>query len=190
MIVVSFFTNEKYGRHAVEMSKSAARVGLERVHVYHREDLGTHVRNVSHKPKVILQALQEHRQDVLFVDADTRFHQHPTLLFQTDAEFACYFHRKDYCWAGTIWVKYPHGRRYVEAWQEACDSGAYRLTRYALYPALQTIPDRRVLHLPPSYSWAPIMMRSRFPGARPVIEDLLTDMNVPEQRDDYGKEAK
>ncbi len=185
LLVASYYTNETYKAHAAIMEKTANRVGLECA-LYEAEDKGNHVLNTHQKPGIILRALEEHKDcNILFVDADCRFRQHPSLFYETDLPFGCYFYQRDYAWSGVLWIGNPGGKPFIEAWKKLVDENPRQHTRRALVPAIEKTGSHRVLRLPPAYLWVERWFRGRFPGASPVIEDLVSDEFVPEQRDDY-----
>lgn len=171
MIVIGYFTDEKYGRLARRMGRSAEEVGLT-CQLYSFEDLGSWQLNVNQKPKAILRALQEYPdQDVLYVDADAVFRQYPKELEAVDKDLAVWFHGP-WSVSGTVFVKNrPGGREIVEAWIKECDAHPDQHDDAVnLYEVLKRLGRTRAHRLPPSYYWMADSMRARFPTAVPVIE--------------------
>ena len=178
MIVVSFYTNDKYKAMAERMKASAERVGLN-VHLYDysSEDTSGWCNILYLKPHVILRALDEHKQDVLWVDADTRFRQHPTELFRMtgDPYIACYVEGKKYLWGGLMWVRNAEGgRQIMELWKEENLKFPKGLDDHNCYHAIRRAGlGEKVFRLPPAYQWNGKMSQYRFPGAVPVVEHEL-----------------
>ena len=69
-IVISFYTdNWKYPMYASKMEQDCERLGLD-CHIVHVEDTGTWIDNTSLKPQFILDAINELKRSVLWIDVD------------------------------------------------------------------------------------------------------------------------
>lgn len=97
MVVVTFYTPE-YKQEATELLVSCDNFGVD-VKAYPKPSKGSWVHNCTMKAEVILEALAEHQTGVVWVDADARFRDIPSLFDRLDAyDFGCY-------WIPNVWNK-------------------------------------------------------------------------------------
>lgn len=97
MVVVTFFTPE-YKQEAEELKKTCDGFSIK-LAAYPKPSKGSWVHNCTMKAEVILEALAEHQTGVLWVDADARFRDVPSLFDRLDAyDFGCY-------WIPNVWNK-------------------------------------------------------------------------------------
>lgn len=173
MIVVAYQTAEEYRRHSLAMADSADRVGLS-TKIYAKRDLGDWVKNVRMKPTVLREAMEELKEDIIFVDADARFRSYPGELVRPWCEFAAYYSTNYDIWSGTIYLKYAPGwERYIDAWLAIQDKYPDKHDDYRLGEGLLAVKRPQIMRLPPSYNWVERTMRARFPGATPVVEHMM-----------------
>jgi len=180
MKTISFYTNAEYKELAERMKYTGERVGLD-VHLY---DLSKETVDQSWgkilfwKPHLVLRAMEEFQgQDILWVDADVQWQNHPTLLFQVpdDKCVACYVEAMRYLWGGLLWVRNSDGGRdMMRAWIAENEKAPDGLDDHNAFWAFMKGGYRGRIHrLPPTYCWTEVVMRRRFPTAVPVIEHEL-----------------
>lgn len=171
MIVISFYTNEKYKLQAEEMKASAVAVGL-RCELIERPDRGSWWKNCNQKSEVILEALDKYgNEPILWQDADTRFRKYPELLDQIDADMAAFFYSPRIPIGGTLWFNGQKARKYVEAWAKMVRENPTREDDSINFrDALASVKNSRIEHLPPAYCWNEKTFRGCYPGVTdPVI---------------------
>jgi hypothetical protein len=178
MKVVSFYTNDRYREMAEKMKASAESVGLDcHIYEYREEDAIGWGKILYLKPIIILRAMEEFGDDILWCDADTRFHQHPNELFQMagDPWIAAYVEGKRYLWGGFMWVQNSDGgRKIMDIWQKENQMFPRGLDDHNCWQAIMKYGLGKHVHrLPPSYQWNGWISQRRFPGAVPVVEHKL-----------------
>jgi hypothetical protein len=180
LVIVTYFTDQKYADYARALLESAAALGLEAVAVK-RPDLGAWKKNLSHKPEVILTAMQAMiEDDILFVDSDARMIRAPLLALEPgDSEILVYYPMADRPAGGTIFARnMPPVRSVIARWSTIMAENPSRSIpgmawdEACLYDALKEArrAGRRVASFPPSYCWIERRMRSAYPTVDPVIE--------------------
>jgi hypothetical protein len=131
MIVISYFTeNTPYEKEADKLKKSLNKFNLN-YRIYGVESLGSWQRNTQMKPRIIVYALNNHQEDVLFVDADATFHARPE-IFPIKCDFAAHLMDKAF-WkqstkkrthslmSGTLYFPYTEkAYEVLDAWQRSC----------------------------------------------------------------------
>lgn len=84
MLAVTFYTeNTKYEDEARQLEKSLLKFNIP-YKFYPIESTGNHVKNVQHKPSVILQALEQSEENIIWMDADNIVLDYPTTLMDLD----------------------------------------------------------------------------------------------------------
>jgi hypothetical protein len=169
--VTGFFTNDKYKALAFEMRKSVEAFGFPCV-LYDLPDEGKWTANVNLKPKAILYALEAADGDsVLYLDADARMVQKPELIPASDYDVAVYYESKDRPCGGSMWFhSLERCGKLVETWAANVKSSPDSADDWQNFKAALDEHKPKILHLPPAYNYHKPTMRSRFPGAKPVIE--------------------
>jgi len=85
MLVVTFYTkNTPYEDEAKKLEKSLVKFQLP-YKFYPVESKGDHVKNVQMKPIIILQALREHEDNIVWMDSDNIVLDYPSKLYDLDA---------------------------------------------------------------------------------------------------------
>jgi hypothetical protein len=171
MIVVSFYTNEKYRLHAEAMKASAEAVGLK-CEITAKPDRGSWYLNCNQKSSFVLECLEKYgNEPVLWQDADTRFLSYPKLLDTLDADMAAFFYSPRVPIGGTLWFNGQRAKRYVQTWAKVVSDNHTREDDSINFrDALASIKNPRIQHLPPAYCWNEKSFRGSFPGVtEPVI---------------------
>ena len=169
MIVVSFYTSEKYQKNAEALKASAEGVGLKCV-ISPRPDLGSWWANCNQKSEFVLECIDKYNEPILWQDADTRFLGYPALLDSIDADMAAFFYNPTVPIGGTLWFNGKRGRRYAEAWAKiVADNPTREDDSINFRQALRSVPKASIYHLPPSYCWNEGHMRPSYPTAEPII---------------------
>lgn len=171
MYVTGFYTNDKYKVMAFEMRKSVEVFGFTCV-LYDMPDQGKWTANVNLKPDIILHALECADGDsVLYLDADARMVSKPELIPSPDHDVAMYYEGKHRPCGGSIWFhSLKRCKDLVELWAANVKSSPESADDWRnLQAALEKLKPR-IKRLPPAYNYHKPTMRSRFPGAKPVIE--------------------
>lgn len=172
MLVVSYYTNEKYRRHAEAMKASAEAVGLKCI-IEPKPDLGAWWKNCNYKSAFVLECLDRFGDEpILWQDSDTRFLKYPKLLEEIDADMAAFFWSTTIPIGGTLWFNgRSRARRYVEAWAKTvADNPTREDDSINFRESLASIRKAHIKHLPPTYCWNEPSMRLSYPGVTdPVI---------------------
>lgn len=179
MKTISFYTNDEYRHMAESMKASAEGVGLD-VHLYDmtQEAAGqSWGQALFWKPHLVLRAIEEFKTDILWVDSDVTWLNHPTLLFRVPPQHhvACYVEARKYLWGGLMWVRNSQtGRDMMRAWIAENERVPRGLDDHNAYWAFMKGGFRgSIHHLPNTYCWTEVIMRRRFPTAVPVLEHAL-----------------
>jgi len=179
MKTISFHTNPEYKVMSDHMKATAESVGLD-VQLYDlsQEAAGQGWGHVLFwKPHVILRAMEEFKTDILWVDSDVTWMNHPTLLFRVPEQkaVACYVEATKYLWGGLVWVRNSAaGREMMKAWIKENELVPKGLDDHNAYWAFMKGGYRGQIHrLPNTYCWTEVIMRRRFPTAAPILEHAL-----------------
>ena len=170
MIVISFYTSEKYRLHAQAMRESAESVGLK-CEITQKPDLGSWWMNANQKSAFVLECLEKYGDEkLLWQDADTRFLKYPILLDSLEHDMAAFFFSPRVPIGGTIWFNGHKAKRYVAAWAKMVQENPTREDDSINFrDALSSVKNSSIQHLPPSYCWNEKSMRASYPGAQPII---------------------
>ena len=99
------------------------------------KNLGSWQNNTSYKPTFILEMLEKHKEDVVFLDADATIEQYPKLFFEIPNEYniACHWldwykfwkntegESKRHLLSGTMMIRYNlETVDYIKKWIDAC----------------------------------------------------------------------
>ncbi|MHC4644225.1 MAG: putative nucleotide-diphospho-sugar transferase [Planctomycetota bacterium] len=103
---------------------------LERLRLPHEvlpiEDKGGFHANVRHKPRFILQQMEEHRDRkyICWIDADAVVMRLPMAFYRLYADLAVHWREGVELLSGTmLWRNTPRTRQFVQAWAEQCENG-------------------------------------------------------------------
>lgn len=169
MIVVSFYTNEKYQKQAEALKESTESFGAK-CEITKLPDRGSWWLNCNQKSAFILECIDRYNEPVLWQDADTRWIQYPRLFNYIDADMAAFFYSPTVPIGGTLWWNGKRARRYVETWAKVVANNPTREDDSINFKeALVSVRNSNICHLPPAYCWHEASMRGSFPTADPVI---------------------
>lgn len=169
--VFSMHTNDLYKEQAEQMAASARFYGLA-TELFERPDLGSWWQNCNQKSQLVLEMITKYPDEIsVWVDADCRFVDKPNLFYEIgDFDIAMFFANQTYFSSAVLWLNGKRALPYVEGW---CDNVEANPTleddMHNFRASVQEQTHRGVFHLPPAYCWAKREMRSKFPGAKPVI---------------------
>ena len=178
MIVAAFSTNETYEKMARDLAASVEAFGYECM-LFKCEDTGAWTRNVNHKPTVIKSALMAAAGDsVFYIDADARMVQKPTLIPSDEWDVAVYYDTPTRPCGGSMWFhSLERCGALVDDWIANVAAAPESADDWINFKAALDKHKPRILHLPPSYNYHKPTMRSRFPGAKPVIEHYCSGIH-------------
>lgn len=176
-LVVSYFTDGFYEREAFELLRSCQQFELDYL-ISEVPNLKSWEKNASFKPSFLkgIHAEYPHR-DILWVDADARFRQFPS-LFVNDLVAPVGYHlwRGKTPASGTVYLRRGEGRgEILERWIQECIKSPHTSDQ----PPLQKVAARleSIILLPVEYCWIydvnPMTMKKGTqPTSRPVIEHM------------------
>ena len=186
-IVISYYTDEFYAQHCLEMSQTAHFFGLT-THLYEMDSLDDWELNCLQKPLVIAQAMEDFPDDpILFVDSDARFRMYPSLFDNQKGHFGyCKFNwpeitngaREDIeVSSAVLYLKNVAAtRNLVSLWKDACERNIRDKAKVWDQKVLQKIlsgykwPAKdKVFEIPHSYNQ---IFDSMSHLGQPVIEQL------------------
>lgn len=112
---VSFYTPE-YANHAQGLIESLDQFGLD--HDIHRiESNGSWLKNCAAKPRFVRDMLDRHRRPVVWVDADARIRQRPTLFDELACDVAAHLRDGQELLSGTLYfADTPQARKILDEW--------------------------------------------------------------------------
>lgn len=186
MIVVSFFTDEKYEKYASDLRASLARLGI-RGDIQKIRDLGSWKKNTHQKASFIRRKIDEHsREDaVVWIDADAIVCEELSFFESPSFHVACYRWRdlddgRSPGWnnwgrlmSGTVYFRNSDFSRMVlDAWVDENERFPDRMDQKNLASVLAKI-DRndwpKLARLPIEYCWIERHMRKFHLGKSPVV---------------------
>jgi len=177
MIYISYFTKSTPYDHVAKshLIPSLKRWNL-RCDVQGLPSLGNWLSNVSLKPKFILDMLNKHKEDVVFLDADATIEQKPELLDNIPSEYDIAVHYLDWnTWygkgnkkellSGTMFLRNnPKVKSLYEEWYK--ESKKYkRWEQLILEDIIKERGDIKVYELPLSYCY----IKSRPNDKQPLV---------------------
>jgi hypothetical protein len=179
MIVVSFYTNAVYMKHAAELKKSCEAFGIP-CEIDQLEDRGGWMKNVQQKPEFIRQKMLKHQEEtVVWLDADCVIRAKPELLM---GDLACDVAAYSARYAGDVWGSTilfrptDLAQEVVAQWQLRINEKPMWQDNLCLKFAISLdTPAAKLVQLPISYTWTEWMMRSWDTKAKPVIEHLAVE---------------
>ncbi|ANS05711.1 hypothetical protein [uncultured Mediterranean phage] len=187
MKVITFYTTgeakeqKKYQSLANKLVQSGKPFGIDVV-AYHKGYPGCWRDALYLKAKVIREALSDFpKDDILWLDADSYFVSHPSLLFQfpESKHTAGYCATKGWFWGCTHWFRNtPQSVALVESWiKENEEYNEYLDDHNFFYMVNRDKKIGMFTDLPPTYAWLPRYHRPRFGRATPVIIQGMTGCN-------------
>jgi hypothetical protein len=149
------------------------------------QSLGSWQSNTSYKATFILQMLEKHQEDIVFLDADAEIREYPDLLGNIPAEFKVAFHFLDKTkWynrqlseplellSGTAFFRYcPEVLALVKIWKENCNRQPGVWEQKILQKTLEE-STIEAFHLPLEYCYIATLPNGNPPHvsvSRPVI---------------------
>jgi len=143
-------------------------VGLELPYCIEEiKDLGSWKKNTDFKPVFIKQCLEKLNDDVVFTDADSIIHKHPSLFWIIQQEgYDLAYHllwwKEHYSWhtnsnrrevlSGTLFLRNNDRiKRLIDKWIELTKS--YCWEQQALAEAIKQMPNLKIYELPRSYTY-------------------------------------
>lgn len=174
-VFVSYFTNSLYERFSTPLRESLERLGLK-CDIEASHDLGTPTANKNHKPAFILKKLEEHGEDVVWLDVDSRAWTSPEILLQSpDCDLAGCFWHEWFCYGGTLYFRNSRpSRELLDLWKAETLEHPQFADDQNLTHVLLRKPPVRVLHLPGTYRW----IKRLNPGLEPSVHAVIEHYEV------------
>ena len=118
-VIVSFYTPE-YEKEAERFEKSVRRFGFE-TDIIRIPKRGTWLKTIYWRANFLLEMLEKHRRDIVWIDCDAEMCQYPELFDDFDADFgihhALWVDREDEYLGGTMYFKYsPQTLEFMKLW--------------------------------------------------------------------------
>ncbi len=175
--IVSYWAGAAYERHAKVLEATARAAGVP-ITVYAAEDAGDWQRNTLMKPDFILKAMEEHpKDDIVWCDADCSVLQFPELFNTLDGMNVAIFAEAEGTNGSVSFFRNNQAARQIlKLWQQENVASDHEPDDRNLFNVLKRHGMGRVHFLDPAYCWNEGIMRSRYPGAQPVIEMHLVHM--------------
>lgn len=188
-IYTNFFTPE-YSSEIKRLQTSAARFGLETDFVPLAEKReGSWLRTIYWRPEFLLEQLQKHKRDLVWVDADAEVMQYPSIFDNFEAHVGVYRNPKafwdpktDEYLGGTIYLKYDSVTiSFLEAWIKLnADFPNEELSQIVLKKAIEKFLGRKrfvLKELPATYCQIFDLMDK---AGEPVIQHYQASRRVRE----------
>lgn len=183
-LVINFYT-EKYAKHAQTMKESVRRFGFE-VESQLVEKTGDWLHMVQYKAQYMLDKLQEHKRDVLWLDADSVVNEYPSLFCDFAGDVGVHYidwgkhtngvrNQKELDSAVMYLAYNPRVVRMLKAWVKAVAEAPMRCEQLTLQYMLETYNTDNpkyavaVVDLPAEYCTIFDLMGN---VERPVIEQF------------------
>lgn len=183
VIVVSYFTDEKYKKYADGLHASLVRLGIKS-DIERAPDLGSWRKNTHHKAAFLRAKLDQHRDEgaVVWIDADAVVAEDLTLFQDAPFDVAAYRWRDSQLYTGAGWHNYGRlmsgtayfkntdfSRMVLDAWILENEKQPDRMDQKNLATVLSKVDSSRLACLPPEYCWIERYMRKLEPMAWPVV---------------------
>lgn len=179
-LFISFHTGGLYERHANELAETLHRFDLP----YEIEQMpctGKWCGNCAMKPTFILQKMEQWPdRPIVWVDADARIRQMPTMFMQMTAstDFAAHWLDRVELLSGTLYFGGTHGSiDLARDWQRRCVAEPGVWDQRHLSASVTSMPELNVVYLPEGYTrifdrW------KKMPADQIVIEHLQASRNA------------
>ena len=181
--IVYFTTGTKYQLEADECIKTLKQFGLK-FKCYEVPNFGTWQKNTQHKAKVVRYALNDNKENIVYLDADARIRQYPKLFDTLDADMGCHFRRGRELLSGTVFFKNcPACHMVVNDWIEENKQHPDlwdQKTLHAVVLRYQAEGKLKVENTPPAYTQIHDSMAHY--GA-PVIEHMQASRTLKKALD-------
>ena len=166
--VIAFHTDDAlYSEQIANLRKSLRRFDIP-FSIKVVPDLGSWRANTLAMSGYILEAFDEHEENLVFLDADAVVRQYPALFDEIDTDFACHYRNGQELLAGTMYFKNcAKVKKFVSDWAECSRKrGDHLAAQTGIEDALR-MNNLKTYELPAPYTLIFDMMKSQGP---PVIE--------------------
>lgn len=174
IVLISYYTDLLYGRHAAKLADSAEKFGIEH-DIQPVPDRGSWRENNLFKPAFIRLAMEAHPgKAVMWVDADALILQDPVECFTDDFDVAAYFWEPGKPWGGTLVFRPTEAAMIaLGSWVDFCATYQPLMDQDTLGLALYKRVGFRFKHLPAAYCWVEKIHRLHHGITQPVIEHYM-----------------
>lgn len=152
---VAFHTGGNYGRHVAEMQETAEKFGVV-TSVWQLPNLGDWCANCSQKSVFVSFVMNLYPgQPIVYIDADARFRQVPTLLLNMppECDFAAHWLDGNELLSGTLYLSGSVASVELAAdWKRRCIAEPNVWDQQHLSAAVTARPTLNVINLPESYT--------------------------------------
>ncbi len=168
-LVVSFYTNELYGRLASRLAHSCEAFGLDH-DIRAREARNDWISNCAQKPLHILEMLNEHDRDLLWVDADAEFVSEPVGL-DVECDFAFFITAWHRYMSGTLLIRNTDASRSMVADWVACQSSRPGdMDEMTMRTVVEDMgDDLATVQLDPGYLYVFDIWPVEYPMCKPIV---------------------
>lgn len=131
-IYIGFYTkNTPYEEEAIQMSKTVEKHNLK-CKLYGIDSCRSWLKNAMQKPKIILQALEEFKQPIVYLDADARVEKYPSLFENIKEDFGVNIRLKGGVSFFTCTMFFNYNKNCIELlhnWINRCEKGEIAIQR-------------------------------------------------------------
>lgn len=170
-IIVSYYTSPFYQREAFELARSCQRFSMD-YHIEGVPDLGSWIANTNHKPAFLMRIDQTYPdRNIVWVDADGRIRQYPTLFNGLSVDVAFHSWRGKTVASGTVFLRAGEARgRALRAWLGEVLKSPMATDQVCLGRAIKHNFD--LGELPVEYCWIYDHVEVSPDNSNPVIEHM------------------
>lgn len=149
--ISAYTVNTIYEEHIKKLKLSFEKFNLD-YKFYSYEDRGDWKKNCAAKSEFILQALEEFKCPIVWIDADAEVNQNPSIFSGLNNYDIAFRSEKNALMSGTLWFDYNEtSTNLVKNWVNTCKEYDYLMDQVALDVCLADFPNIRVFNLPVEY---------------------------------------
>ncbi len=167
-LVISYYTDALYESLARRLGESCSRYGLEH-DIRKRGCRGEWIRNCAQKPTHIMEMLEEHDRDVLWVDADAEFVGEPIGL-DVECDFGFFITTWQRYMSGTLLIRNTEPtRRLVQDWIGQQRKKPDAMDEETMRDVVVGREELRTVQLDPGYLYVFDIWTFEYPDVKPIV---------------------
>ncbi len=167
-LVISYYTDELYLHLANRLCASCQSFGLE-YDIGRRKDAGAWLSNCAQKPSFILDMLEEHGRDVLWVDADAEFVGEPVGL-DADCDFGFFITTWQRYMSGTLLIRNTEASHsLVRDWIEQQRRNPKKMDEETMRDVVVGRGGIKTAQLDPGYLYVFDIWKIEYPQCKPIV---------------------
>ncbi len=167
-LVISFYTEDLYQDLARRLGTSCKAFGLDH-DIRKRQDRKSWISNCAQKPLHILEMLNEHDRDLLWVDADAEFVSEPVGL-DADCDFGFFITTWQRYMSGTLLIRNTEASHsLVRDWVEQQRRNPKKMDEETMRDVVAGREGIKTVQLDPGYLYVFDIWKIEYPQCKPIV---------------------